>query len=81
MSIKIETANWSLRQYRNFMVAAQTGDFDSVVESLTHLVTEWDYGCDPTSVDCWLDNLNLDQWNDVVKEVTEKINTKFNSKN
>ena len=81
MNLKLNIGNWKLRQYRDFMVAVRDGNFDSVLESLSKLVEEWEFSGDPKDINYWLDELDLTQWRQIVTRVNELLSAEFSTKN
>lgn len=80
MELKLNIKNWKLRQYRDFMVAAKAGEFDTILESLSLLVDSWEYAGDPKDVNYWLDELDLSQWQQIVNKVNALLTEAFSSK-
>lgn len=81
MNLTIDITGWKLRQYRDFIAATKTGDFDVLIEVLSKLITSWDFAGDPKNTDYWLDELTVTDWQNIQKRFTELLTEKFSIKN
>lgn len=81
MNLEVNISNWKLRQYRDFMKATQTGDFDVILETLSRLIVSWDFAGDPKNLDYWLDELSILDWQNILNKFMEVMQQKFAVKN
>jgi hypothetical protein len=77
MKFLVDSSGWKLRDYRNFLTAAKSNEFDPVLESMTKIVK---INGEFRDFEWLLDNLNLKDWQALTAEVQAVLTKEFEPK-
>lgn len=81
MELVLDFSNWKLRQFRDFQKSVKDGDFDSVLNNVFGVIKSWNLKGDPKNFEWCLDNLSVEDWAEIVKQVNKSLAQKFEIKN
>lgn len=79
MNLVIDSSNWKMRQYRDFIKATKDSDLDAIIKLVPQLISSWSLTGDPKDTEWVLDNVSLKEWIEITQAVNKSLTEEFNN--
>lgn len=76
----IDISKWRIRNFRNFINAVRTNDFDAMAAEASQVVLQWPYAGEPSDPEAFM-NLYLNQYPEIIRAINVEMEHSFSKGN